>query len=126
MTSNAFTIPHLYPNRFGELGAGLHKQYFRNRANAVAYPDPSKRSRIVTSQSVGALVPLRQYEKINSDLFIADYSLRNTKCIWKYYTPAFYQDQPSTTTATNSCYAKHRQFYSVYDPMLEAQDASRA
>jgi hypothetical protein len=125
MTTTSFVIPHLYPNRFGELGGGLHKQYFRNRVNGVSYPDPSKRSRIITSQSVGAIVPLRQYEKINSDLFIADYALRNTRCTWKYNTPAFYNHEPSAYSATSQCYTKQRQYMSLYDPMIEAQDASR-
>lgn len=88
--------------RLGEDGFGAHQLYYRSLAHAVSKPDPEKRSRIKTSQSVGAWVPQEQMRKRYSDQFISTYELSPVKCTYRegvkckwsplrnhYYDPVF-------------------------------------
>lgn len=95
--------------RVGEDGYGAHQLYYRSLANAVMKPDPYKRSRIRTSQSVGAWVPERQMRQIYSDSFLATTELLPTKCIWKDKNPCQYN--PLRTH--------------YYDPIFAAEDFTR-
>lgn len=97
------------PSRLGDDGYGLHDLYFRNIANAVAKSDSYKRSRIITSQTVGAYVPAGQMRQIYSDKFYSTYELMPTKCLWRDRNPCKWSPL--------------RNHY--YDPMFSAEDFSR-
>lgn len=97
------------PTRLGDDGYGLHPLYFRNLANAVSKQDSYKRSRVISSQNVGAWVPASQMRQIYSDRFYATTELMPTKCLWK---------------DTNPCsWSPLRNHYT--DPMFSAEDWSR-
>lgn len=98
------------PSRLGDDGSGLHIMYYRNYALAVAKADPLKRSKIRTSQTVGAWVPASQQRNIYSDKFYASTELNPVKCIFK-------NAKPCTYSAVRTHY---------YDPLLSAEDFSRS
>lgn len=98
------------PNRLGDDGSGIHSLYYRNYALAVAKADPLKRSKITTSQSVGAWVPAREQRAIYSDKFYATSELNPVKCLWKNALPCTY-------TPVRAHY---------YDPLFSAEDFTRS
>lgn len=79
-----------FPNeaRYGFTGDGIHRLYF-NYATAVARPDHEKRSRILTSQTVGAWVKSDQFRRIAADNFEAEKALSPVKCIFRNHPCSF-------------------------------------
>jgi hypothetical protein len=86
MSLHSQNSPFVNEHRLGADGTGLHPLYYLNYANACAKPDPFKRSRIMTSQSVGAWVKSDQFKHIYTDTFQATAALSPVKCTWRDYT----------------------------------------
>jgi hypothetical protein len=74
--------------RGGEDGTGPHILSY-TYASAVAKPDNNKRSRIYTSQTVGAWIKSDQFKKMNTDIFQAVSALKPVNCIYRDYPCSF-------------------------------------
>ena len=85
MSLHSQDSPFVNEHRLGNDGTGLHPLYYLNYANACAKKDPFKRSRIFTSQTVGAWVKSDQFKHIYTDTFQATSALSPVKCTWKDY-----------------------------------------